>query len=96
MTIKTALLSLRALFTAAEPDDPQDAEVEEYEGRLIINFLFLILFLSFRLQNNIKQIEQNLKKLPNFGRKVMVVIIIINTYSYFHYNYFYDNYPYYY
>lgn len=27
MTIKTALLSIQALLTAAEPDDPQDAEV---------------------------------------------------------------------
>ena len=27
MTVKTALLSLQALLTAAEPGDPQDAEV---------------------------------------------------------------------
>jgi ubiquitin-protein ligase len=27
LTIKTALLSIRALLSAAEPNDPQDAEV---------------------------------------------------------------------
>jgi ubiquitin-conjugating enzyme (huntingtin interacting protein 2) len=29
LTIKTALLSLQALLCAAEPDDPQDAEVAD-------------------------------------------------------------------